>query len=293
MAIALVVLGGAGVYPPEQIDPAQEGCRKGLLVGWQVLQSNGSALDAVEAAVRALEDNPQFNAGTGAYLTSDGNIEMDAGIMDGEGFHVGAVTGVELIKNPIVLARKVLESPQVFLAGRGAQQFALEQGMTLCTREDLLTERVYARWLQKRAALVEEKEQQHGTVGAVALDSAGHLAAATSTGGTMNKRPGRIGDTPLVGCGFYADQYAGVSCTGYGEDFVRLLIGRRAAEYVAQGYTAQLAAKEAVAFLEMHAKGTGGLIIVDAQGNVGFAKSRHHMPYAFISGEMVEPEVGI
>ena len=248
MAIALVVLGGAGVYPPEQIDPAQEGCRKGLLVGWQVLQSNGSALDAVEAAVRALEDNPQFNAGTGAYLTSDGNIEMDAGIMDGEGFRVGAVTGLELIKNPIVLARKVLESPQVFLAGRGAQQFALEQGMTLCTREDLLTERVYARWQQKRAALVEEKEQQHGTVGAVALDSAGHLAAATSTGGTMNKRPGRIGDTPLVGCGFYADQYAGVSCTGYGEDFVRLLMAKRAAEYVAQGDTAQLAAKMPLTF---------------------------------------------
>ncbi len=293
MAIALIVLGGAGVYPPEQIDPAQEGCREGLLVGWQVLQSNGSALDAVEAAVRALEDNPQFNAGTGSYLTSEGNIEMDAGIMDGEMFRVGAVTGIELIKNPIVLARKVLESPQVLLAGRGAQRFALEQGMMLCTRKDLLTEQVYTRWHQKRAALVEEKEQQHGTVGAVALDSAGHLAAATSTGGTMNKPPGRIGDTPLVGCGFYADQYAGISCTGYGEDFVRLLIAKRAAEYVAQGSTAQLAAEKAIAFLGVHAKGTGGLIIIDVQGNVGVAKSRRHMPYAFISGQMVEPEVGI
>jgi L-asparaginase / beta-aspartyl-peptidase len=293
MAIALIVLGGAGVYPPEQMDPAQEGCREGLLVGWQVLQNKGSALDAVEAAVRALEDNPQFNAGTGSYLTSEGNIEMDAGIMDGEKFRVGAVTGIELIKNPIVLARKVLESPQVLLSGRGAQLFALERGMTLCTRKELLTEQVYTRWQHKRAALVEEKEQQHGTVGAVALDSAGHLAAATSTGGTMNKPPGRIGDTPLVGCGFYADRYAGVSCTGYGEDFVRLLIARRAAEYVAQGSSAQLAAKNAIAFLGMHAKGTGGLIIIDAQGHVGFAKSRHHMPYSFISNEMVEPETGI
>jgi beta-aspartyl-peptidase (threonine type) len=293
MTIALIVHGGAGIYPPEQIHPAQEGCRAGLLVGWQILQSNGSALDAVEAAVRALEDNPQFNAGTGSYLTSEGNIEMEAGIMDGEKFRVGAVTGVELIKNPIVLARRVLESPYVLLAGRGAQQFAQEQGMSLCTREDLLTERVYARWQQKRAAQVQEKEEKHGTVGAVALDRAGHLASATSTGGTMNKRPGRIGDSPLVGCGFYADRYAGISCTGYGEDFIRLLIARRAAEYVAQGSTAQLAAKKAITFLTMHAKETGGVIILDAQGNAGFAKSRRHMPYSFISSEMVEPEVGI
>src|SRR5436305_9166576 len=113
MAIALIVHGGAGVYPPEQMSPAQEGCREALLVGWRILQSNGSALDAVEVAVRALEDNPRFNAGTGSYLTTEGHIEMDAGIMDGEMLRVGAVAGVELIKNPIMLARKVLESPHV------------------------------------------------------------------------------------------------------------------------------------------------------------------------------------
>jgi beta-aspartyl-peptidase (threonine type) len=290
MAIALIVHGGAGVYTPERIDPAQEGCRAGLLVGWRILQNNGSALDAVEAAVRTLEDDPQFNAGTGSSLTNEGNIEMDAGIMEGTMFHVGAVAGVELIKNPIVLARKVLESPHVLLMGRGAQQFALEHGMSLCTREELLTARQYKRWQQRQAA---EKEQEHGTVGAVALDSTGHLAAATSTGGFMNKYPGRVGDSPLVGCGFYADRHAAISCTGYGEDFIRLLIARRAAEYVAQGFTAQLAAKEAMAFLGRHTVGTGGLIVVDAQGNLGFAKSREHMPYACISDAMVEPETGI
>jgi beta-aspartyl-peptidase (threonine type) len=293
MKIALIVHGGAGVYPPQYIHPAQEGCREGLLVGWRVLQNNGSALDAVEAAVRALEDDPLFNAGTGSSLTSEGNIEMDAGIMDGAQLQIGSVAGVELIKNPIMLARKVLESPHVLLIGRGAQQFALEHDMSLCTLEDLLTERAYARWQQKRAAQAQEKERKHGTVGAVALDSAGHLAAATSTGGFMNKHPGRVGDSPLVGCGFYANSYAGISCTGYGEDFVRLLIARRAAEYVAQGLTAQLAADEAITYLDTHTNETGGLIVIDAQGNVGFAKSREHMPYACISGGMVEPEMGI
>jgi beta-aspartyl-peptidase (threonine type) len=271
--------------------PAQEGCREGLLIGWRILQSNGSALDAVEAAVRALEDDPQFNAGTGSSLTREGSIEMDAGIMDGHLLRVGAVAGVELLKNPIALARKVLESPHALLIGRGAQQFALEQGMSLCAREDLLTARQYKRWEQIRAGQV--LPPKHGTVGAAALDSSGHLAAATSTGGIINKYPGRVGDSPLVGCGFYADQYAAISCTGYGEDFIRLLIARRAAEYVAQGSTAQHAADEAIAFLSTQTHETGGLIAVDAQGTLGFATSRQHMPYALLSSEIIEPEIGI
>src|SRR5215470_15412543 len=143
MNIALIVHGGAGVYPPQYIHPAQDGCREGLLVGWRILQNNGSALDAVESAARALEDHPLFNAGTGSALNREGNIEMDAGIMDGATFQVGSVAGVELIKNPIVLARKVLKSPHVLLIGRGAQQFALEHDMSLCKFEDLLTERAY------------------------------------------------------------------------------------------------------------------------------------------------------
>jgi beta-aspartyl-peptidase (threonine type) len=250
-------------------------------------------LDAVESAVRALEDNPLFNAGTGSSLTREGNIEMDAGIMDGAKLQVGAVAGVELIKNPIMLARKVLESPHVLLIGRGARHFALEYGMSLCTREDLLTERAYTRWQQMQAAQVQEKEQKYGTVGAVALDSAGRLAAATSTGGFMNKYPGRVGDSPLVGCGFYADRCAGISCTGYGEDFIRLLMARHAAEHVAQGLTAQFAADEAIVYMGTEASETGGLIIIDAQGNVGLAKNCRHMAYASISGQMVEPETGV
>jgi len=293
MDIALMVHAGAGAYPPQYVGPAQKGCREGILAGWRILQDRGSALDAVEAAVRILENNPLYNAGTGSCLTREGKIEMDAGIMDGATFQVGAVAGVESIKNPIKLARKVLESPHVMLIGRGAQQFALESGMSLCEREDLLTEEVYRRWQRQRAAEVPEKQWKYGTVGAVAVDSTGRLAAATSTGGLMNKYPGRVGDSPLVGCGFYADEYAAVSCTGYGEDFVRLLIARRAAEFVAQGHSAQRAADEAMTLLSTLTSGTGALIVVDAQGRAGSAKVSEHMPYASISGNMFEPETGI
>ena len=165
MDIALIVHAGAGDYPPHYMGPAQKGCREAVLAGWHILQNKGLALDAVEAAVRVLEDNPLYNAGTGSSLTSEGKIEMDAGIMDGATLQIGAVAGVELIKNPIKLARKVLESPHVMLIGHGAQQFALEHDISLCTYENLLTEQVHKRWQEQRAAKVWEKEWKHGTVG--------------------------------------------------------------------------------------------------------------------------------
>ena len=202
MPIAIIVHGGAGTVTPDRAEIVQEGCKEAALVGWRILQAGGSALDAVEAAARSLEDNPQYNAGTGACLTSDGNIELDAGIMEGHTLQVGAVACVELIKNPISLARKVLESPHVLLAGKGAQAFALECGIPMCELEDLVTERQYQIWLDQKAqaagesnsedeprhhrrevASVEAREERHGTIGAVAIDMAGHLAAATSTGG--------------------------------------------------------------------------------------------------------------
>src|SRR5229473_8296225 len=148
MPIAMIVHGGAGNVPPERVESAQAGCKEAALVGWRILQAGGSALDAVEAAVRSLEDNPYFNAGTGASMTTDGKVELDAGMMDGHALAVGAVADVELIKNPISLARKVLESPHVLLVGKGAQQFAQEQGITLCRVEDLMTERQYRIWLE-------------------------------------------------------------------------------------------------------------------------------------------------
>jgi beta-aspartyl-peptidase (threonine type) len=309
MPIAIIVHGGAGIVTPDRAEGVQEGCKEAALVGWRILQEGGSALDAVEAAVHSLEDNPMFNAGTGACLTSDGNIELDAGIMEGHTLQVGAVACVELIKNPISLAREVLESHHVLLVGKGAQQFALERGIHLCEIEDLVTERQYQIWLETKAqasgeaeegpryhrrevASIDAREEKHGTVGAVAIDMTGSLAAATSTGGITNQYPGRVGDSPLVGCGFYADDNAAVSCTGYGEDFTRLLIAKRAADYVARGQTAREAAETAIAFLGAKATGTGGLIIVDRKGNIGFAWNSKNMKHAYIVEGMEEPLAG-
>jgi beta-aspartyl-peptidase (threonine type) len=336
--IAIVVHGGAGAIPTERAEVAQAGCRRAALLGWRILEQGGSALDAVEAAVRELEDDPVYNAGTGATLTQDGRIELDAGIMEGRTLRVGAVAAVEGIKNPIVLARRVLESPHVLLVGHGAQQFALEQGMALSRTEELLTDYQYRRWLEAQTqraaqegappgeALEEEPllyrievattmfvpqegeptyyrrqvaatslhhEEEHGTVGAVALDASGLLAAATSTGGVFQKYPGRVGDTPLVGCGFYADEQAAVSCTGHGEDFMRLLLARRAAEFVALGAGAGRAAQAAIDVLAQRAGGRGGLILLDARGDIGLAHNSPQMAYAYLRSGMPEPVSGI
>ena len=308
MSMAIIVHGGAGTITPDRAEIAQAGCREAVLVGWRILQAGGSALDAVEAAVRALEDNPNYNAGTGACLTTDGKIELDAGVMEGQKLHVGAVACVEFIKNPISLARKVMESRNVLLVGKGAQEFALDQGISLCTLEDLLTERQYKRWKesQRTKAAVDEpryhrrevdtrpaRDEGHGTVGAVAVDSSGVLAAATSTGGIFNQSPGRVGDSPLVGCGFYADENAAISCTGEGEDFVRLLMAKRAADFVASGVSARDAAEAAIAVLGARAEGTGGLIVVDRLGNVGFSWNSENMAHAFMTESLNEPVSGV
>lgn len=309
MSMAIIVHGGAGTITADHADIAQAGCKEAALIGWGVLQTGGSALDAVEAAVRALEDNPNYNAGTGACLTTGGRIELDAGIMLGEGLRVGAVASVELIKNPISLARQVMDSPHVLLVGKGAQTFAREQGIPFCTFEDLLTERQYLKWkeAQNEEATSEEEpryhrrevssrpaqKEEHGTVGAVAIDSSSILAAATSTGGISNKYPGRVGDSPLVGCGFYADENAAISCTGHGEDFIRLLIAMRTANFVASGMTARDAAEAAIAVLGARAEGTGGLIVVDRLGNVGFAWNSENMVHAYMTENLVEPIAGV
>lgn len=310
MPIAIIVHGGAGDIAPERSDIAQAGCKEAALAGYAILQAGGSALDAVEAAVRALEDNPEYNAGTGAGLDRDGNIELDAGMMDGRALQVGAIAGIERIKNPISLARKVLESEHVLLIGRGAERFASEQDIIQCASEELITERQFLRWQAARdaeeprhfrrqvgstqdLAHKDTSSEKHGTVGAVALDLSGALAAATSTGGIHDKYPGRVGDVPLVGCGFYADEYAAVSCTGHGEDFVRLLIAKRAADFVAGGQSAREAVQSAIAVLSERATGTGGLILVDHKGEVGFAWNSHHMSYAYMMDGLDEPVAGI
>lgn len=301
MAMALIVHGGAGDIQPGRHDLSLAGSRAAVLAGWDVLTSGGSALEAATRAVVALEDNPNFNAGTGSTLNSQGQAELDAGLMDGTTLDVGAIAGVTQIKNPILLARLVLNSPHVLLMGQGAELFAQEQGMALCRQEELVTAAQRERWQRGYlpgdgvgVSASEDGAEKHGTVGAVAIDSAGHIAAATSTGGMANKRPGRIGDTPLVGCGFYAeDALGGVSSTGHGEYFIRLMLARRACEFLAHGLSAQAAAEAAIRLLGERLDGSGGLIVIDRQGQVGFAHNTPHMSFGFLTSGMETPVVGI
>ena len=317
MALALIVHGGAGHIPAERHDAARAGCRAAVEAGWGALLAGGSALDAAQAAIMALEDNPSFNAGTGATLTSDGRVELDAGLMDGETLAVGAVAAVERVKNPVALARAVLASPHVLLIGAGAEQFATESGIALIDSQTLVTEAQRARWrqgysdaeAQDDAALrglrgldtgggggqhIHSDSDKHGTVGAVAIDARGRIAAGASTGGLAGKHPGRVGDTPLPGCGYIAeDGIGGVSSTGHGEAFIRLTLARRALEFIASGMSAQEAAEAAIRVLGERTDGQGGMIILDAQGRPGFARNTPAMAYAYMIAGAAEIVAGV
>jgi beta-aspartyl-peptidase (threonine type) len=221
MKPSLIVHGGAWDIPDEAVEACTAGCARALAAGWRVLSAGGAALDAVEAAIMVLEDDPVFDAGYGSHLNLDGKVECDAIVMDGGTLRAGAAAGLQRVKNPIRLARKILqECPHMMLAGVGAERFAQTAGLELCDREALVSEaerQAYLRCSKDQHAAAHHRGHEQGTVGAVALDEHGNLIAATSTGGTCCKLPGRIGDSPLIGCGCYADAEAGgVSCTGYG-----------------------------------------------------------------------------
>jgi beta-aspartyl-peptidase (threonine type) len=284
--IGLAIHGGAGTIERSNMTPEHEreyrvGLQRALTTGYEILKRGGSSLDATEAAVRVLEDDPHFNAGKGSVFTSAGTNEMDAAIMDGKTLAAGAVASLKHIKNPISLARLVMEkSGHVMMDSEGAEAFARENGIDLVDQKYFFTQ---DRWdaLQKikaaeksrtsgvgKAFLITDQDR-HGTVGAVALDQNGNLAAATSTGGTTNKRPGRVGDTPVIGAGTYANNdTCAVSATGDGEYFIRATVGRDVSalmEY--RGISLNDAAQAA---LDKVAKlgGEGGLIAIDRQGNI-------------------------
>jgi L-asparaginase / beta-aspartyl-peptidase len=279
---ALIVHGGAGADPAQAAE-FREGVRAAVLAGWRVLAEHGRALDAVEAAVRVLEDDPRFNAGRGSVLTSAGTVEMDASIMEGDRLECGAVAAVSRVANPITLARHVLEERRhVLLVGEGAHAFAQAAGVPACDPASLVTDRQRAR-LAVRGG---------GTVGAVALDRHGTVAAATSTGGMVGKRPGRVGDSALIGCGTYADStLGGVSCTGSGEAIIRTVLARRALDYLKEADDPDYAAKVAVDLLVEEGRGEGGLILVDWRGRVGSAQSTALMPVAWMSPALDAPRV--
>jgi beta-aspartyl-peptidase (threonine type) len=279
---ALVVHGGAGADPHES-EALRAGVRAAAVAGWRVLAQDGCSLDAVEAAVRVLEDHPSFNAGHGSVLTAAGTVEMDASIMEGDRLACGAVAAVSRTAHPVTLARQVLDDgAHVLLVAEGAHAFARAVGHPECDPASLITDRQRAR-LAGRGG---------GTVGAVALDRHGTVAAATSTGGMVGKRPGRVGDSALIGCGTYADStLGGVSCTGSGEAIIRVVLARRALDYLKEADDPDYAAKVAVDLLVEEGRGEGGLILVDWRGRVGYAQSTTLMPVAWMSPALDAPRV--
>jgi beta-aspartyl-peptidase (threonine type) len=284
---SIIVHGGAGADPAEGRDELRAGLRAAVLEGWRILTDDGSALDAVEAAVRQLEDHPRFNAGRGSVLTSAGTIEMDAAIMEGDRLRCGAVAAVSRVANPIALARRVMEhTPHVLLVGEGAHDFARAQELPECDPQSLVTERQLRRHSERAAAAMK------GTVGAVALDRHGTVAAATSTGGMIGKLPGRVGDSALIGCGTYADSsLGGVSCTGDGEAIIRVVLARQALAYLKEADDPDYAAKVAVDLLVEEGRGQGGLILLDWRGRVGYAHSTPLMPVAIMSPTLAAPRI--
>lgn len=284
MSIAIIVHGGAGNWSAsaERREEALQACVAAAERGRAILLDGGSALDAVEAAVNILEDCPALDAGRGSYPNSEGNVEMDALIMDGRDLSMGAIAAIQRVRHPISLARRVMvDSGHNFLVGAGADAFADSISFPRCDVADLLVVDTEA------SATVGDGEKQPvaalgDTVGAVAYDADGNLAAATSTGGTANKLPGRVGDSPLVGSGAYADNWtAAVSATGYGEALMRVVISKRVCDFVGTGLSAWSACESAIRVLEERTGGQGGLIAVDARGQVGWAYNTDAMPYAF------------
>ncbi len=242
-------------------------------------------MDAVEAAVVVMEDDPALNAGRGSALNADGRIEMDAILMDGATLNAGAVAAIPLVRNPISVARLVMErSEHLLLMGDGALRFARDHAAEEWTAEDLIVERQLMRLREARSAAEEpELLSRFGTVGAVAIDQEGNVAAATSTGGTTAKLAGRVGDTPLVGAGAYADNRTGAaSATGWGESIMRVLLCRTACDLLAAGRNPQEAAQEAVDILGDRVDGRGGLILLDREGGAGIAFNTPAMARAWV-----------
>ncbi len=305
--VAIIVHGGAGtIRKEERISQVIDGVKEAVLAGWHELRG-GSALDAVEEAVKVLEDNPLFNAGTGSVLTLGGKVEMDAAIMRGKTLEAGAVAGIWGVKNPISVARKVMEkTDHVLLIGEGAVKFARLLGFS---GYDPRTEERLNQWEELRRRLLEKGETRHwrklnelikeypevlrSTVGAVAFDGE-EVVAGTSTGGVFLKMFGRVGDTPIIGGGTYANEVAGASCTGLGEVAIKLALAKSATDFVRLGMDAQAASEAAINLATKYfGKDTMGIIMVDSKGNVGFAKNTRHMSYAFMRDGMEKPEAGV
>src|SRR2546422_8675453 len=275
------------------------GVRNAMAAGWRVLSRGGPALDAVEEAVVIMEDDETFDAGRGSFLNREGKVQLDALIMDGATLRAGGVGCVERLRNPIRAARKILsDSPHVYFVAEGAERFAAEHGIPLCRNEDLIIPREVERLREFQAHLEEHRADlfaptiSHDTVGAVALDRDGNIAAATSTGGTLNKAPGRLGDSSLIGCGCYADnRSAAVSTTGWGEPIMKLVLAKWSADRVFARNAPQWVVFEAMEYLKNRVAGHGGIILLDARGRFGIPHNTPRMAWALKTSK--KEEIGI
>jgi len=286
----IIVHGGAWGIPDAQVKNHISGCRNAATRGYEALKQGCPAVEAVKEAIIVLENDSTFDAGKGAFLNAIGEVELDAIIIDGRNLKSGAVGAVKNIKNPILLADKIMEHPDfTFLVSEGAEKFAELSGITKVKTEDL----VVGRELERLKKIREDKdfkvekifrEIYRGTVGAVAIDKDGNLSAGTSTGGTPNKFPGRIGDVPIIGAGAYAENgVAAVSSTGWGESIMKVLLAKTAADFIEKGKNPAEAAKSAIGILEKKVNGRGGLIIIDYKGKTAFCFNTPRMAYAYIT----------
>ncbi|WP_027891227.1 isoaspartyl peptidase/L-asparaginase family protein [Calidithermus chliarophilus] len=282
MRPAVIIHGGAEAIPEEQREAFRRGLGQAVEAGWEVLEAGGSAVDAVEAAVRVMEAAPVFNAGRGSMLNADGEVEMDAGLMEGEGLNVGAVGAIQGVRHPVSVARALLYEEPILLVSDGARRFAQERHAELCDPEALITFERLREW--------EQKQRTNNTVGCVALDREGHLAAGVSTGGTGDNPKGRLGDSPLPGCGFYADdRLGGTALTGDGEQIARVVLARTAVEFLRQ-HAPEEAAVMALQVLG-RVGGEAGIIVLDTQGRVGWAHNSPNMACAYRTAAMAAPKV--
>jgi L-asparaginase / beta-aspartyl-peptidase len=303
---SLLVHGGAWAIPDDMVEAHQQGVSNALAIGYALLEDGASAVDAVEAAVTILEDDETFDAGRGSFLTSAGRVQLDALLMDGSNLRAGGVACVERLRNPIQAARLVLDkSPHIYFVGAGAEDFAQQHGMALIDNSELVLDRERNRLTEAQAnasaglpdltfagddkspeTAAPSKLDSHDTVGAVALDSYGNLAAATSTGGTLNKAPGRVGDSSLIGCGCYADNLsAAVSLTGWGEPIMKLVLGKWAVDRVQRGTAPEISAQDAIGYLYKRLQGHGGIILLGPDGRFGLAHNTPRMAWGIANGE--------
>ena len=275
---------------PEMEKDYRTALQEALTVGYDILQSGGSSMDAVVSSLAILEDSPLFNAGKGSVFTSDGHHEMDASIMDGKTKNAGAIAGVKRIKNPILLARTIMEkSPHVMMVGSGAESYAKEQGFSFVENDYFFTQKRYDYWQKVKEGNSGEAEK-HGTVGCVALDMDGNLCAGTSTGGMTDKHYGRVGDSPIIGAGTFADNSScGVSATGHGEYFMRSVVAHQISNKMSlQGVSVDSAARSVIHEDLAELGGTGGVIAMDQVGNISMPFNTEGMYRGYINtdGEM-------